>query len=95
MARLAIRLTYGIPGAAVDLAREAGAGLLRGDYCHLAREGLCEPKAIEAASEEQLLACLDGDRRKLGLVRDGAAAITGRRDTVVTAPAPVLEAYVA
>ena len=31
--RLAIRLTFGIPGPAVDLAREAGAELLRGDYC--------------------------------------------------------------
>jgi hypothetical protein len=34
--RLTIRLTYGIPAIAVELAREAGSQLLRGDYCALA-----------------------------------------------------------
>jgi len=35
VARLTIRLTYGIPSAAVELARELGSELLRGDYCRL------------------------------------------------------------
>jgi helicase len=40
MERLQIRLMLGIPGAAVDLGREAGQQLSRGDYLELAKAGL-------------------------------------------------------
>ncbi|KRQ93041.1 DEAD/DEAH box helicase [Bradyrhizobium valentinum] len=93
--RLAIRLTYGIPSAAVDLAQLAGADLLRGDYCRLASAHLCEPDQISAASDEQLLTCLDKDKRKLQLVRDVAQRIAKRRAQAATAQIPVLDAYVA
>ena len=49
--RLTMRLTLGIPAAAVDLAREAGAELLRGDYCALAKANLCDEASIAAAPD--------------------------------------------
>ena len=77
--RLAIRLTHGVLGAIVDLAREAGTTLLRGDYCRLATAGLCEPEAIEKASEMKLLACLDGDRRKLSVLHEAGNRVSQQR----------------
>jgi helicase len=93
--RLAIRLTYGIPGTAVELARFAGADLLRGDYCRLDAAQLCEPDAISAASDEQLLVFLDKDKRKVAIVRDAAQHVAKYRARVEAAKVPVLDAYVA
>jgi helicase len=92
--RLAIRLTYGVPSSAADLAREAGAALLRGDYCRLAEADLCEPDSIEAAAETKLLACVDGDRRKLAIIYDSSKAIRLRRARLVPSVSPVLKPYV-
>lgn len=92
--RLAIRLTYGVPSAAVDLAQFAGADLLRGDYCRLAAAQLCEPEQIDAATDDQILACVDKDRRKLALVRDAAKRVAKRRAEAVAPSAPILEVYV-
>jgi hypothetical protein len=91
--RLAIRLTLGVPAAAVDLAREVSADLLRGDYCRLARAGLCEPDAVEAANDGALLACLDGDQRKCALVRKATASVAQRRRRAAVASSPILEPY--
>lgn len=93
--RLAIRLTYGIPGAAVDLAQIAGGELLRGDYCRLASAKLCEPDAIKTASDDQILACVDKDKRKLKLIREAGAQLAQLRESAADAKTPVLEAYVA
>ena len=93
--RLTIRLTYGIPAIAVELAREAGSQLLRGDYCALADSALCNATAIEAATDTALLACLGNSRDKLGVVCDAARAVKLRRQTQSTVPTPVLEPYVA
>jgi replicative superfamily II helicase len=93
--RLAIRLTYGVPGAAVDLAQFAGGNLTRGDYCRLVAEQLCEPEQIVAASDDQILACVDKDGRKLELVRDAAKRIVKRRAEAAAPSVPILEAYVA
>jgi hypothetical protein len=90
-----VRLTYGVPGVATDLAREAGAELLRGDYCRLAQAGLCEPERIEAATDKQLLESLDKDKRKLTVLRDAAKRVAHRRAHLAKASAPVLQAYVA
>jgi helicase len=93
--RLAIRLTYGVPSAAVDLARVAGADLLRGDYCRLASADLCEPEAIERATDDQLLACVDGDRRKLSVLHDASTQVIRWRAQTPRVYVPMLEAYVA
>lgn len=93
ISRLAIRLTYGVAASAVDLAREAGAGLLRGDYCRLAAAMLCDPETIDAASDDQLLECLDGDKGKLELVREASRRIALSGAETVEAPVPVLEPY--
>jgi helicase len=95
VSRLAIRLTYGVPSAAVELAQLAGADLLRGDYCRLAAAGLCEPDQISVASDDQILACVDKDKRKLELVREVAKRIAERRARAVKPSVPVLEGYVA
>ncbi|WP_050631758.1 DEAD/DEAH box helicase [Bradyrhizobium viridifuturi] len=91
--RLTMRLTLGIPAAAVDLAREAGAALLRGDYCALAKANLCDEASIAAAPDVALLACLRDDADKLTIVRDAAAAMK-RRQQAAPIAAPVLEPYI-
>jgi helicase len=95
VSRLAVRLTHGVPAAAVDLAKLGGADLLRGDYRRLAEARLCEPEQIEAATDGQILACVDMDRRKLALIRDLAKCIVERRAQVIKATTPILDAYVA
>lgn len=94
MVRLTVRLTYGVPSAAVSLAREAGNALLRGDYCRLAAADLCEWEKVKAASDKELLDCLDGDKRKLDVVRAASkhAAERAAKPVVTT---PILEPYAA
>jgi replicative superfamily II helicase len=77
--RLQIRLTLGIPGAAVDLGREAGQQLSRGDYLALTLAGLTTPDAIQKASDEQILACLENDREQLAVVRSAARRMEARQ----------------
>jgi len=93
--RLTLRLTYGIPGIACDLARESGAGLLRGDYTRLAAQNFCNPDRIAAASDEELLACLDNDKMKLRLVREAGETIAAKGRAQADSHGPILEAYVA
>jgi hypothetical protein len=61
----------------------------------LANAGLCDPDKIHGATEEQLLVCLDGDRQKLAVVRDGGKRILQHRAQAAKPAVPVLEAYVA
>jgi helicase len=93
VARLTIRLTYGIPSAAVELARELGSELLRGDYCRLVSAHLCEPESIEVADEANLLACLDGSRPKLAKVNRAASKIRKREQEAALATRPILQPY--
>jgi helicase len=95
VSRLAIRLTYGVPAPAVDLARFAGADLLRGDYCRLTAKALVGSEQIGSASDDQLLACLDKAIRKLEILRDAARRIAKHREQSTKPVIPVLEAYVA
>jgi helicase len=91
--RLTIRLTYGVPGAAVDLAREAGAALLRGNYRALVEAGLHDAASIASATDAILSDSLGGDRRKVTIVREAAAAAELRGQSAET---PVrLDPYVA
>jgi replicative superfamily II helicase len=94
MIRLAVRLTYGVPPAAVSLAQEAGNALLRGDYCRLAAADLCEWEKVKSASDKELLECVDGDRRKLDVVRAASKRAAERAAKPVVTP-PLLEPYAA
>lgn len=93
--RLTIRLTYGVPSQAVDLAREAGSQLQRGDYCNLVSASLCEADVIAAAQDADLLKYLNNDVRKLEIVRDAAEAAKRRKARRVPSAIPVLDEYVA
>ncbi len=94
--RLTIRLTYGVPAAAVDLARECGSRLLRGDYCALVNAKLSDAAAHpKAASDAALLACLGKDADKLAVVRDAVEAMKLRQQSQSMVPTPLLEPYVA
>jgi replicative superfamily II helicase len=93
--RLTIRLTYGVPAGAVDMAQENGANLLRGDYHRLVEADLCDPTKVEAASDEQLLQCVDGDKHKLALIRQAAKKIAARLAEEAKKNTPILEPYTA
>jgi helicase len=70
---LPVQLELGVPGAAVPIARVAGNRLTRGDYLQLQAAGLLDAASIHAASDDELLACVGGRRRRLQAVRDAAA----------------------
>lgn len=82
--RLVLRLTYGIPGSVTELARHAGAELLRGDYCELASAGLGEPLAIAGADETTLLRAVGGDPEKVLVVRAAGERAAARRAELLT-----------
>jgi hypothetical protein len=94
VARLAVRLTLGIPGPAVELGRELGGRLSRGDYLRLVSFGLTDATRIMAASDGELLACLDADLERLAHVR-AAAEVVVRREKMASEPGPTLAPYVA
>jgi hypothetical protein len=50
---------------------------------------------VRIAEDAQILACVDGDRRKLAVVREISKLVEERRARSAAATAPVLEAYVA
>jgi helicase len=79
--RLALRLTLGIPGPAVELGRELSASLSRGDYLRLVSFGLSDAARIVTASDGELLACVDSDMDRLRLLRSAADAILQRQKT--------------
>ncbi len=93
--RLAIRLTYGVPSDCVDLARELGSELLRGDYTRLSKAKLCEPEALDAADDQSILECLDGDENKLGFIRKAIAPMKKQRSANDASGSSILEEYVA
>jgi helicase len=95
IARLAVRLTYGVPGAIADIARDAGAGLLRGDYCALAQAGLGDPSVVANADNAAVLTAVGNDPSKVAIVRAAAERVAARRAGTAKVSRPVLEAYVA
>jgi helicase len=95
ISRLTVRLTLGIPAAAVELGQYAGADLLRGDYRRLVEARLCEPDAIDAAGDADILGCVDRDRRRLEIVRRASANLRRQRERNAAASVPILEPYVA
>lgn len=94
VAKLTIRLTFGVPASAVDLAREVGNELLRGDYCALANANFCDAEAIEAAPDAFLLERLQNDTAKVTIIRDAVVAMKRRKQMPAVASGPVLKPYV-
>jgi replicative superfamily II helicase len=93
--KLVVRLTYGVAGSAVDLAREAGTNLTRGDYCALVEAGLIIVEDIEAADDADVVRVLGGDVDKLAVVRTAAQAATQRKSRPSTAALPEIPKFVA
>lgn len=91
--RLTLRLTFGIPGGVVDLARELGTELLRGEYIRLHRNNLCEPDAVDAAADSAILACIEGGPRSVARIRESVRQIRQRRDQLAAAVSPALQPY--
>jgi replicative superfamily II helicase len=93
LGRLLIRLESGIPGVAVDVAREAGTRLVRSDYLGLVSAGLSSPSAIVAATDNALLEILNRDGAKLTIIRHAATAALARARPATTVSGPVLRPY--
>jgi replicative superfamily II helicase len=71
---LPVQLEFGIPAELVPLAQHAGNSLDRTDYLQLARRSLTDPTAIVDADDDRLLACLNGNRSRLAVLRQSARA---------------------
>ena len=93
--KLAVRLTYGVPGTVVDLAREAGGNLTRGEYCALVEARLEVVAAIESASDADILRVLDQDDEKLSIVRKAAQSAAERKSKAAATPLPAIPQFVA
>jgi hypothetical protein len=92
VSRLLIRLNVGVPPAAVDLAKQVGNRLMRGEYLQLLKAELCSIDAIEVASDSDLLLNLNYDEEKLALVRK--AVESHRQQKLESIPySPILEPF--
>ena len=77
LAKLLTRLEVGVPNDTADLASYTGSQLNRADYQRLLRAGFRSIDAIEASSDDDLLACVGHSQRKLEVIR---AAMQQYRD---------------
>jgi len=93
--KLTVRLTYGVPGAIVDLAREAGANLTRGDYCALVEAGMDTITNIESAADADVLGVLGSDGGKLAIVRKAVRSAAERKLKSASTPLPAIPKFVA
>lgn len=89
---LPVQLELGVPEAMVPIARVAAQRLTRGDYLRLGRARFADPAAISAASDDDLLACLDASDTRMQVLRDAAERIrefdTVQDITSLLAPPP-------
>lgn len=76
MGKLLVRLETGVPAPMVPLASVLGPTLSRGDYLSLFSAGLTEVDALTAASDDQILNCLERNENKLHAVREACASIS-------------------
>ena len=86
--RLNLRLTLGITGVAVDLARYAGGDLTRGDYRRLTAAGLSDCDNILNAEDDALLSCVGGDEGRLAVLRTATEKYARARAAAEGAAAP-------
>jgi replicative superfamily II helicase len=89
--KLLIRLEFGIPAIAVDLAAQTGNALARGDYQNLIQAGLASIEAIEKSADGTLLACLNQAQEKVSLVRE--AVVKYKENTANPISVPILPEY--
>lgn len=92
--RLAIRLTHGVPAAVVDIAREAGTALTRGDYCALVEGGLAGPDALLAADDILLTQVLSGNSDRKAIAHGAATSAIRRCTAESLRPQQILEPYI-
>jgi hypothetical protein len=90
--RLLVRLSLGVPGGVVDIARHARGALTRSDYMALHSEGLGSREAAMASDDAQLLSALGNDPTKVTTVRR-AARLEVERQAVLTITPIALPAY--
>lgn len=91
MRKLLIRLEFGIPALAVDLAAQTGNALTRGDYQKLIKAGLVSIEAIEGNSDASLLEYLNHSLEKLSLLRE--AVIKHKQYVKAPIIVPILPQY--
>lgn len=84
--RLLIRLELGGPPEIVDLGRELGHRLTRGDYLRLIRTGLANVETVQAVDDDAILPCVDGDINKLSQVRSAITRVAMRNRTKIVSP---------
>jgi hypothetical protein len=89
--RLLIRLSVGIQGNVVDVARHARTSLTRAVYRALGSAGLGAINQVSEATDEQLLPLVGNDEGKLTVLRDAAAAELRRRSIPKLDPVPLPE----
>jgi helicase len=90
--RLVIRLEHGIAPENIELARDAGRDLGRGDYRRLSAAGLTAAEPIERASDDEVLACINNDSQKLRIVRLYAERVRAQ-SAIEAKPLTTLEPY--
>lgn len=69
---LPVQLELGVPEPMVPIARFAGQRLIRADYLRLRAAGFVDAATIAGATDEALLACLNGNKIKTEMLRDAA-----------------------
>jgi hypothetical protein len=89
--RLAVRLELGVRPDAVDLARQAGRELGRGDYRRLSAAGLTSADAIAGVDDVALLAQVGNDKTKVLTLKHFADFVRAHRAAEL--PVPALEPY--
>ncbi len=88
--KLLIRLELGIPAILVDLATITASRLSRPDYSRLLENNLASIEQVENATDEVILACVDGNNEKLQLIK---AAVVQFKEEQSQPSEPVLPAY--
>lgn len=69
--RLQTRLETGAPQEIIYLASECGTNLSRADYQRLTGNGLSQINDLRSASDETLLSLVEGNQKKLKIIKDG------------------------
>lgn len=67
--QLMVRLEVGVPAVVSEVAAQAGRRLARADYLRLLRAGITTIIAVAGATDEALLACVEGNVDKLSELR--------------------------
>lgn len=75
-ASLPVQLELGVPQSLVPVASSAGQRLTRTDYLRLRAANFAEAAAASAATDAELLACVDNSTVKLVVLRDACESIT-------------------